>query len=432
MTLPSKSIPTRRAFLGASTAAMFVPSVMTFAKDVKVDPNKKVRCGIIGIGSRGTGMLRTLLKHPAVEVNAVCDIKMDRTAKAQKMVKDAKGNTPDGYGKEGDYDYRNMLKRNDLDAMVIYTPIPWHAQMACDSMNAGLHVATEVPGACTIDECWDLVNAKEKNDRKYMLLENYTFTPARMAVWNMAKKGLFGDVYYGECSYIHDCSGLRFNDDGLTWRGELKRDHYGNQYPTHSLGPLSKWMNINHDDVFVTLNSVMSRPMALNAYAARRFGKDSPEAKIKFKAGDMCVTTIRSANGKLVTVYYDTDSPRPADIFYLIQGTEGVYDSRRGTHIVGNEKHSEWSNKGEYSKKYEHEMWKNLDENARKAGHGGGDYLVQGEFINAILEDREPLIDVYDSALWSCITPLSQQSIDQNGAPMAIPDFTRGKWKTRS
>ena len=260
---------------------------------------------------------------------------------------------------KGDYDYRRMLERDDFDAVLLGTPAKWHAEMAIDSMNAGKHVASEVPGAYALDECWKLVDTKEKTGVKYMLLENYTYAKDRLMVYNMVHQGLLGECYYGECSYIHDCSGLRFNSKGdLTWRGVIKRDRYGNLYPTHSLGPVAKWMDINRGDVMVSLTSAMSTAVSLHAYAERKFGKDSEQAKIDFQCGDHCVTLIKTAGDKLITVYYDTDSPRPASIFYLIQGTEGVFDSREGVYVNGKSKSHRWDPASKYADEYGHDLWK--------------------------------------------------------------------------
>jgi len=422
----------RRDFVAMGTAGAAALAAPYVLAQGKAEPKPKpVRIAFIGVGGRGTGLLRQMLRIPGVEVPAICDINVSHLNRGIALVKKARGNTPVGFSK-GDYDYRRMLKRDDFDAVLLGTPAPWHAIMAVDSMNAGKHVSSEVPGAYTIKECWDLVDTKEKTGKHYMLLENYTYARSRMMVHNMTHAGCFGDPYYAECSYIHDCRTLRFKGNGsLTWRGEIKRDMYGCLYPTHSLGPIAKWMDINRGDVMTSLTCSMSKPAAIHAYAAKRFGPDSKAAKIDFKNGDMSVTLVKTAKGRLITVYYDSDSPRPASIFYLIQGPKGCYDSRKGVYIDGKSPRHRWESAGKYSKEYDHELWKTEGEKARKSGHGGGDFLELLEFAEAIRADREPFIDVYDSAAWSSLVELSKQSIDAGGASVEMPDFTRGKWKER-
>jgi len=381
------------------------------------------------VGGRGTGLLKILLAIPGTEVPAICDIKRPHLERAQELVRRARGNTPAGFLKD-EYDYRRMLERDDFDALLIATPARWHAVMAVDAMNAGKHVGSEVPGAHTMDECRDLVRTKEATGKRYMLLENYCYARQRMMVLEMARAGMFGDPYYAECSYIHDCRHLRFEPDGsLTWRGESKAKLFGNLYPTHALGPVAKWMNVNRGDRLVSLTSSMSEPAALRAYSGSRFGPDSAAGKIDWKCGDMCVTLIKTAKGKLITVYYDSDSPRPASIFCLIQGTKGVYDSRQGVYLEGRSPSHRWEAADGYLESHDHEYWRERGDEARRTGHGGGDYFVVSDFVEMVRWDREPFVDVYDSATWSAIMPLSAQSIRDGGASVEIPDFTGGRWK---
>ena len=415
----------RRRFL-ASAGAAALAGRCAFAE------GRPVRVAFIGVGSRGTGLLRQLLRVPGTEVPAICDIKEAHLNRGIAIVKKTRGNTPAGFSR-GDYDYRRMLERDDFEAVLIATPAKWHALMAVDSMKAGKHVASEVPGAYALKECWELVDTKEKTGRRYMLLENYTYARHRMMVMNMVRAGLFGDPYYAECSYIHDCRGLRFTGDGrLTWRGEAKRDRYGNLYPTHALGPVAKWLGIHRGDRMVSLTSQMSRPAAIHEYAVRRFGPASKPAQIAFQCGDHSVTLIKTAKGRLITVYYDSDSPRPLSIFYLVQGPKGCYDSRNGVYIDGKSPAHRWEPASQYLKDYDHELWKARGGQARASGHGGGDYLELAEFVDAVRAGREPFIDVYDSAAWSSLVELSRQSIDAGGAAVEVPDFTRGKWKERA
>ena len=419
----------RRTFLAASAgAAAVAPHV--FAEEEKKKP-KPVRIGVIGVGSRGTSLLRQLLRFEEAQIPVICDIKEDHYARAARLVEKAGRKKPEGFCK-GDYDYRRMLKRDDFDAVVIATPIPWHAKMAVDAMNAGKHAASEVPGANTLEDCWALVDTKEKTGMRYMLLENVHYMDRYMALYNMVHEGVFGDIYYGECSYIHDCNFLKFNSRGeLTWRGEMTRDSYGNRYPTHSLGPVAKWMDVNRGDLMVSLTSATSKSLGAHAFAVRKFGKDSEQAKIEFQGGGHCVTLIKTAQDRLITLYYDISSSRPLSNFYLIQGTDGVYDSREGMYVEGKSPSHRWEPEAKYIEQYRHKLWKAEGDAASTAGHGGGDYLELFEFLSAVREDREPQVDVYDSVAWSCITPLSKASIDGGECRVEIPDFTRGKWKTR-
>jgi len=416
----------RREFVAAAGATVLLGRAVRSAQEEA----RPARVAVIGVGGRGTGLLRVLLTHPGVEVPAICDINESHLNRAIKIVQRVRGNTPAGFSK-GPYDYRRMLERDDFDGVLIATPAELHAEMAVDTMLAGKHVGSEVPGAYKLEECWNLVKTKEKTGKRYMLLENYNYARYRMMVHNMCRKGMFGDMYYAECSYIHDCTSLRFKSDGsLTWRGELKVDQYGNLYPTHAVGPVSKWLGINRGDRMVSLSSMISRAQCINAYAAKRFGAESKAAQIDFKAGDMSVTNIKTAQGRMIQVFYDSDSPRPASIFYLVQGTEGVYDSRGNrVYIDGKTPRHQWESAGKYRPEFDHDYWKLHGKQASKTGHGGGDYFVMKDLADMVRYDREPWIDVYDSATWSAIVALSRQSVDRGGSSVEFPDFTNGRWR---
>jgi len=408
----------RRKFLATSSA------VLLGAGAGAQEPPKPVRIGVIGVGRRGTGLLKVLMSLPSTSVPALCDIDEANLARAVGIVRDKTGAAPEGYSR-GPYDYRRMLERDDLDAVLAATPVDWHSPMACDAMEAGKHVATEVPGATTMEGCHALVKTKRKTGRRYMLLENYCYGYERMMMRNMVEQGAFGDTYYAECAYIHDCNHLRFKPDGsLTWRGETVRDHTGNTYPTHSLGPVAKWMGINKTDRLVSLTSMASKSAGIRSYVEKRFGPDSEQAATDWAGGGMCVTLIKTAQDRLITVYYDACSPRPMALFLLIQGIKGIYDSRRGIYLAGVSPDEEWERYQKYSDKYEHTYWKTRGEEAAKTGHGGGDYFVLSDFVEMVRHDREPDIDVYDSAVWSAVTPLSQESIRNGGSEVKFPDFT--------
>jgi predicted dehydrogenase len=422
----------RRSFLKAGTAGLVSSVFLRSGFSQAAALNKEVRIAFIGTGSRGRSLLGTMMNIPGWTCPALCDINEANLTKATQMVESRKGNKPEGYSRDEE-DYKRMVARDDIDAILIATPAPMHARMSVDCMLAGKHVGSEVPAAYTIEECWDLVNLKEKTGLHFMLLENYTYRRANMMVMNMLKQNIFGETYFAEGSYIHDCRSLRFDSRGeLTWRGEMKRDRVGSLYPTHAVGPVAKWMNINRGDVFKRMTSYMSKPASLQVYAAKKFGQNSEQAKVRYKAGDMCVTQIQTCNDCLITIQYDTDSSRPENCFYLIQGTEGIFDVRKGIYLEGKSKKEVWDPISDYYADYDHPIWKKDGKQAEKTGHGGGDYFVVREFIESLIEDREPWIDVYDAAAWSAIVELSQQSISQNNASVEFPDFTRGKWKERA
>ncbi len=398
------------------------------------EPAKPLRVGVIGVGGRGTYLLQLAL-HAGAEIPAVCDIKLPHLNRAIELVAKARdGKKPVGYS-QGPKDYQRMLQRDDLDAVILGTPMQVHAAMAIDALRAGKHVLSEVAAAMTVEECWGLVRAAEETGKIYMLAENCCYFQPVMLITHMVAKGLFGDLTYAECGYVHDCRGLLFEGDGtLTWRGEMLRDYLGNLYPTHAIGPVAQWMDINRGDRMVSLVAAATGQKNLVDYVRRRFPKDHPAQQIQFRSTDSVTTLIHTAKGKLIDLRYDISSPRPvvSTTYYSLQGTRASYESRIDSiWIEGRTQGHAWEPIAKYAQEFEHPMWSQLRDQAAGTGHGGGDFFVINEFFKTIRSGGPSPIDVWDAAAWSVILPLSGKSIAEGGAPQEIPDFTQGKWETR-
>jgi len=419
----------RRNFLAAAGAAG-LGARWVFGAPGQAKP-KPVRIGIIGVGGRGSYHLRLVLAA-GLEVPAVCDIVPSRTQRAIATVAKARGTKPEGYS-NGPKDYTRMLARDDLDAVIVATPMQDHAYMCVDAMRAGKHVLCEVCATVTVDECWDIVRAAEETGKIYMLAENYAYWYHCMTILNMVQKGVFGDLTYGECGYVHDCRGIYFKGDGsLTWRGELMRDFVGNWYTTHPVGPVCQWMGVNRGDCLTTLVSMNTRQAGIEHYAKKRFPEGHPGRNVRFKAGDSINTLIRTANGAMIDLRFDAASarPHPTTCYFGLQGLKASYESRtQQIWIDGRSKGYRWEALNHYAKEFEHPKWQSLRERS-KGGNGDAPFVLQ-EFLEAIRTGGPAPVDVYDAAAWSAIIPLSAKSVTEGSRPQAIPDFTRGKWRTR-
>ena len=395
-----------------------------------------VRFGIIGVGGRGTGLLNILLQRPETQVTAICDIQQTHLDRAIGIVQQAKGNTPAGYSKD-EYDYRNMLARDDFEVVLIATSIKWHGVMSVDAMNAGKHVGSEVPACADLSECAAMVAAKEQNSVRYMLLENYLYFRDNMAILEMTRRGLLGEPYFAECGYLHEYKTGQYEADGsLNWRGELMQHTHGNHYPTHSGGPIFKWLGINDGDRLQRLTCYATEPnRSARQYYTKRFGEEKA-SKLPFQLADMTTCVIRTERGKVIKMDLDIQSNRPHSFYYLLQGTDGIVDSRFGVSLVDGkaplDQHPvfEWKGLAPFVNEYEHPLWKRLGGEASAAGHGGSDYFVVKDLADMVRYDREPWIDVYDAAAWSAIYECSRRSLDADNSTIEIPDYTHGRWKS--
>lgn len=393
---------------------------------------EKTNFGFIGLGGRGYGMLHELMCVEGVNVVAVCDIYEDRALRGQQRVKEETGVDADMY-----LDYKELLKRDDIKAVVICTTWITHAEIAVAAMKAGKHAAMEVGGAASIEECWQMVRTSEETGKICMILENCCYDKNEMTIYNMVKQGIFGEIVHLEGGYRHDlrdeiCLGKENR------HGRLKNfiHRNGELYPTHQLGPICKLININRGNRMLTLCSMTSKSRGLNEWIKKEKGEDYYLYGTNFNEGDVTTTMIKCANGETITLHHDCSLPRPYCRDYVVQGTKAMYQETPGDDLFYSEELSPKKHCAEdfdsYYEKYGHPLWKQYtDVEQHAGGHGGMDFLVLSAYVDAVINDAEPPIDVYDTAAWMAVTALSEQSAAMGGMPVPIPDFTNGKWIER-
>ena len=392
-----------------------------------------VRVGFVGLGHQGPSHVQNLLKIEGVEITALGDIVPAKVKKVQDMVEKAGKPRPRAYDR-GPKDYERMAGEEDVDLIYTATPWEWHAPIMLAAMRNGKHAATEVPMAPTLDELWELVETAEKTRKHCVMMENCCYDRAEMQILNMVRKGLFGDLLHAECGYLHDLRQLKLTDfyEGR-WRVKHAIRKDADLYPTHGLGPVAQWMDVNRGNQFDYLTSMSTKSRGLNLWAAEHIGPDSPEAKQKYALGDVQNTLIRTKRGETILITHDTNSPRPYSRKILLQGTKGIvrkYPEAK-IHIEGRSKAHTWEELRAYRDEFEHPVWKALEERSAGAGHGGMDFIEDFRLIQCLREGKPMDMDVYDGAAWSAVTELSAKSIAKRSTSVDFPDFTRGKWKTR-
>ena len=440
----------RRKFIKETvvlSAAMALAPRFAFGENNKTN-KKKLNVGLIGVGLRGTNHLNNLLLREDVNVVAICDVDINRINIAKDMIEGKLKNKAKVFAKDK-YDYKNLLALKKVDAVIISTPWLWHTKMAKDAMRAGKYTGLEVSAANTMEECWDLVNVHEKTGSHLMILENVNYRRDVLAVLNMVKQNIFGELLHFRCGYQHDLrfvklndgksaygKGVEFGKKGISesaWRTQHSLLRNADVYPTHGVGPVATMCDINRGNRFVSITSHASKGVGLHKYIVDNGGKDHPNAKLKFKQGDIITSTIDTANGETIIVTHDCNSPRPYSLGFRVQGSEGIWevDGNR-IYIEGKvEKPHQWDEDKKWLEKYDHPLWKRFGEKAMGAGHGGMDFFVINAFIESAKRNIAPPLDAYDAAAWSAITPLSEVSIANNGEPQNFPDFTRGDWINR-
>ena len=399
---------------------------------------KKTRLGIIGFGKRGSMMLRDNFIHfDNVDFTAICDLYEDRVEEGIAFVKEHRGNEP-----FGTTNYKEVLTRDDVDAVYVSSSWEYHIEISIAALRAGKAVAMEVGGAYSIDECFELVKAYEETGTPFMLMENCCYGKNELLANSLARAGKLGTVVHAQGAYAHD-----LREEIST--GNIKR-HYRlrnytlrncDNYPTHELGPIAKILNVNRGNRMVSLVSMSSKACGLSEYIAdKELWREDPTLKDRtFMQGDIVTTIIKCAGGETILLRLDTTLPRSYTRDFVIRGTKGLYDMNTNTVFLdGMEEFWEpvkyaqkYLDNGNEFEDYLPPVWRNFAEEMKKYGHGGMDAVEFGEFLSALQNGKEMPIDVYDAAAWMCISALSEQSIAMGGAPVEIPDFTNGKWIVR-
>lgn len=400
---------------------------------LRCSPLKTVRIAIIGLGRGGSAVSR-LARIEGTQIIAIDDLVPERRANAQKALSEA--GRPEAIAYSEEDDWMKICERDDID--LIYNATPWdlHVPIALYAMKHGKHVTIEVPAALTIEDCWALVNTAEETQLHCMMLENCCYDFFELTTLNMERQGVFGEVFYGECAYIHD---LRMQLDHApgyhnTWRIKHYTKHTGNPYPTHGLGPIAQLFGINRGDRFDYLTSMSTNPRNLTLAAENKFGKDSIEAKTPYLLGDMNVSLIRTVSGKTIMIQHDVTSPRPYDRIHKISGTKGYAVKYPEEKIALEPNAHEFLDSASFNaltKKYAHPLSNYIGEKAKQiGGHGGMDYIMDWRLIYCLRNGLPLDQDVYDAATWSSIVELSERSVLNKSQAINVPDFTRGEWKS--
>lgn len=395
-----------------------------------------VRTGFIGLGQRGPAHLKNMSKLENVEINALCDLRPDKVQAAQKLL-EGSSHHPTLYTGQTDA-WKKLCERPDIDLVFIATPWDLHTPMALYAMKHGKHVCIEVPAAVTVDECWQLVETSEQTRKYCMMMENCCYDFFELLTLNMARQGFFGEIIHCEGSYIHHILEEIFNKHAYwdMWRLRQNAHRNGNLYPTHGLGPLCQIMNINRGEKMDHLISMSGNDFMMGAKAKALAGSDDffkPFADKHYR-GNMNTTIIRTHTGRTLMIQHDVTSPNIYSRIHKISGTKGSALKYPLPGRISISSEDEWlpEEKIESLKqKYQPDIVNKVGELAKQVGgHGGMDFLMDWRTIDCLRNGIPLDEDVYDAALWSVISPLSEWSVANKSKAINIPDFTRGAWST--
>jgi hypothetical protein len=441
----------RREFLATASAAGVLAGLPL--RHAHARRSEALRVAMIGTGLRGQSQLGPLLSRDDVELVAIADTQQVMLDLALQAIARSGRRKPRVYGGNGDANaWKKLVDAGGIDAVFICTPWELHAPMAIAAMEANIAVGCEVVAGISLQDHWDVLRAQQRTGTPYMLLENVCYRRDVMAVLQMVRAGLFGELIHLQAGYQHDLRGVKFNSGNpaepygsgveygakafseAQWRTLHSIDRNGELYPSHGIGPCAMYANIHRGNRFTHLNAFSTKARGLHEYVLKhpKGGPSHPNARVGFKLGDVVTTTLRCENGETILLQHDTSLPRPYSLGFRVQGTQGLWmDVNASIHIEGVSPAHAWQDAQAYLDKYDHPLWKRYAERAAGAGHGGMDWFVINAFIEALKAGAPMPIDIYDAVAWSAITPLSEQSIAQDYRTLPFPDFTEGAWKDR-
>lgn len=407
----------------------------------KCAPMERVRIGVVGVGRRGVWAVKRLSKISGLEITATADVEEYRVKEGNQALEAEKKKPATAY--LGENSYKALADDPNVDLVYITAPWPVHVPAALAALEAGKHCAVEVPCAMTIEECWQLVEAAEKHKRHVIPLENCCYGEDELFALNLCRNGVLGDLVHAEGAYIHNLAAENFAEvDGCKyftqlrgswdrWRLKWNRLHDGNPYPTHGLAPICQYINVNRSDKLDYVVSVSSKQAGITEFAKTQFGEDSLEAKTEYRLADMNTSVFRTHNGRTIIIQHAVQTPRPYSRINLISGTKGTLTGYplRVALLPKYEKWLEGEEFQELKRKYTHPLIEKAGELAKKVGgHGGMDFMMDLRWSYCLMNGLPMDADVYDAATWSCLTELSEISVNNGSQPIAVPDFTRGGW----
>lgn len=396
-----------------------------------------VRIGLIGLGNRGASMAGGWAAVPGARVDAVCDIRADRATRTADGLENDGRTRPQEFG-GSDESFQKMLDTVELDLVYIATPWEFHYAQGKAALLAGAHVAVELPIATELDELWDLVKTSEETGRHLFLAENTAYGRNELSMVRASHAGLFGDLTSGHGGYLHDLRELMFADGYYTddWRRIWHTTHNRSFYHMHGLAPIAGAMDINRGDRIVSMTATATAALALADYRERHIPKDHRSWKETYVKGDLITVLHTTERGRIIRTEHDVSSPRPYSRINSLQGTRGIVEDyvpvgESGARVYVEPDHSghSWREYDSYGSEFDHWLWRTIgDDAAANGGHGGMDYILQYRSVQQIRRGLVPDIDVYDSATWCASVPMSEMSIENGGATLDFPDFTRGGW----
>ena len=404
----SVSAFTRREFLnkaGIAATALSVSPDLAFATGYNSD--RKVRVGIVG-GRFGASF--HFHEHPNCIVEAVSDLRTDRRQHLMKVYNCAKSYES----------LEKLIQDPKIEAVFIATPAPDHARHVIATLNAGKHVLCAVPAAMTLEECDEILNAVKRTGLTYMMAETSVYRQNTISVKNFYKEGAFGEIFSAAAEYNHPGLEVLFFENGeQTWRHGLPPM----LYPTHCTSFLIAVTGerLTHvtgmgwgDKSLLLKNNPYNNPF-WNETAFFETDRGNPfRVEVNWK-GALREIERGEWRGSKMSFF---SAHHAGEQHTIVHSAEEIGHDDAG-----------FKNKRNTVEKYDQPQWWKttmLPEPLRhNSGHDGSHTFITHEFIDAIVNDRQPEVDIYEALAYTAPGIVAHESALKGGEHMKIPNFDK-------
>jgi predicted dehydrogenase len=369
--------------------------------------NKTINIAIVGLGF-GAEFITIYQRHKNANMYAICQ----RDEKKLNEVGDA-------FGIEKRYtNFDELLLDPQVDAVHINTPIQNHAEQSIKALRAGKHVACTVPMATTVEECRQIVEAVQETGLTYMMMETVVYSREFLFVKELYEKGELGKLQFLRASHQQEMAGW----PGY-WEG-LPPMHYA----THCVGPVVALAGADAEYVSCYGSGTIDENL-ISKYGSP-FAIES--CHIKFKDSDLAAEVTRSLfnTARQYRESFDVYGSKKSFEWTLIEHEESVIHTGETpakvtipdyAHLLPEEIQS-FTTGGVYD----------ADSNQhlsfiQGSGHGGSHPHLVNEFLQALVQNRQPFPNARQSANITCVGILAHESAMNGGEKINLPEFTLTK-----
>lgn len=356
--------------------------------------DKKIKVGVIGTGPRGRYLYSLLIDNPNVEAYAVCDINPDALEECRKMLKEK------GVENVKFFSTDEEMYESDVEAIIVATHVSSHADISVECLNAGKHVLCEIPNIASDEDARKLVRAVKANPKqKFMVAENCCFWGFVNTWKKMYEDGLLGDIVFAEADYLH--SHLSLNPDRkITWRSYLSSI----TYLTHDLGPLLYILGDTCDEITGFQPNI--NPIE-DCHPAPPDG----------------VAMIKTKKGTLIKIYCGFGVHHHTGHGYTMYGSKGSVETQAKKGFENNNTFAHLSSVPNTHNAIEIPVDRGYP-GASSEGHGGADPKMMEAFVNCIINDTEPPLDIEFGINIALPGLYADMSAKENGKMYKMPDVS--------